>query len=1197
MHLKRLEIFGFKSFGERIGLDFVPGVTAVVGPNGSGKSNVTDAIRWVLGEQSAKTLRGGKMEDVIFSGSESRKPLNFAEVTLILDNSDGRVPLDFQEISVSRRVFRSGDSEYQINRQACRLRDITDLFMDSGLGKEAFSVISQGRVDEILNSKPEDRRSIFEEAAGVLKYKQRRRKAEHKLFETEDNLNRVLDILHELEGRLEPLRIQASAAEDFLAMSGELKTAEIALIAHDLEENRNAREVVRKKHDAAAEKERQASAEAESRDAVLAGLRSEAAALADELDGLHKELAEAVAGTEKWEGRRLVMQERRTNAVRQLERLRADLSEAEAAILSTTGKQAEAERLAAEKKEALSETRKEIRRLQDVAGRPLGETEKRIDELKSVYIERLSEEAAVNNELKHLRMQIDQQKESAERNRSRAEETAGELDKVRRELRRAEEAAGNLQKRLTEAERLDSEREEAERKLAGELADKQEQLYKAYSLQEKLKGRKEALLAMEAEHAGFHTGVKEVLRAAEKGRLQGIEGAVAKLLDVRPEFAKAIETALGGGMQHIVTASESDARRAIAHLKESRKGRATFLPLPVMKPRQVDAQTLARVNGHGEYKGTGDSVVSADSRYSVIVRNLLGNVIIAATLKGANEIAKMAGYRYRVVTLDGDVVNAGGSMTGGGSDRNNPIFMRKAELESVSADLVRLEGSIGNAEQAVRQLKLDKQELSGLRGSAQKQLADLRKEGQAANEQLAELKSAERRLSDRAALFTDEEQGTAGMAGGLSKRLDAAGSRKERLTAELKEISDEIEKLGELYEQGRNERDRMMDRLGELRSEAAVLAEQAAQAAAASDTLQTELRSLGLRAGRLNEEIGWLEGDGSDGLGPEEIEQELAGWKKRRKEAEQAVAGAVNRRAALEGRINLEQTRYKQASAAQAEHARISRETELRAGRLDYEFETLSETLIESYGLEEAPAAEFPFPEGLDAESARRKVRLLKQSIDELGPVNTGAIDEFAAVSERHQFLSDQRSDLLEAKETLEETIGEMDAEVTERFGSTFHAVNRQFGIVFRELFGGGRTELVLTNPDDLLTTGIDIVACPPGKKLQNLSLLSGGERALTAIALLFAILKVRPVPFCVLDEVEAALDEANVLRYSNYLKKFSDETQFIVITHRKGTMEGADVLYGITMQESGISKPVSVKLTEGDGVEYEEPVPAGGAG
>ncbi|MET3575263.1 chromosome segregation protein SMC [Bhargavaea ullalensis] len=1197
MYLKRLEIFGFKSFGERIGLDFVPGVTAVVGPNGSGKSNVTDAIRWVLGEQSAKTLRGGKMEDVIFSGSDSRKPLNFAEVSLILDNSDGRVPLDFQEISVSRRVFRSGDSEYQINRQPCRLRDITDLFMDSGLGKDAFSVISQGRVDEILNSKPEDRRAIFEEAAGVLKYKQRRRKAEHKLFETEDNLNRVLDILHELEARLEPLRIQASAAEDFLAMGSELKAAETALIAHDLEENRKQRKTARAVLREAAEKEKSAAAEAEKREAALNGLRSESAALADELDGLHQALSEAVENTEKWEGRKLVMQERRTNAVRQLERLQGDLSETEASIRSAHKKKADAERNAAEKKAALSGSRKEIRRLQEVAGRPLGETEERIEELKALYIERLSEEAAVNNERKHLRMQADQQKLSAERNRSRAEETAAELKDVRARLEEAKKLARKLREQLDEAAGADSEREEAERSLAVELAEKQEKLYKAYSLQEKLKGRKEALLAMEAEHAGFHSGVKEVLRAADSGRLPGIEGAVAKLIDVRPEFAKAIETALGGGMQHIVAASEADARRAIAFLKESRKGRATFLPLPVMKPRQIDSPTLSRVSGHADFAGTGDSVATAQDRYAVIVRNLLGNVILAASLKGANEIAKMAGYRYRVVTLDGDVVNAGGSMTGGGSERNNPIFMRKAELESTSADLDRLEASIRKAEQSVGQLKEKKQEISGLRNAARGRLAELRAEEQSAGEQLAELKSSERRLADRAALFTDEEQGTAGLAGGLSERLEAAEKRKAELAGELRDISDEIEKLGELYEQGRNERDRMMDRLGELRSEAAVLSEQAVQASAAASALQSELEALDLRANRLREEIGWLEGDGSHGPGPDEIERELSEWKTRRAAAEQAVADAVNRRAALERKTSLEQTRFKEASSAQAEHARSVREAELRAGRLDYEFETLSEILQEAYGLDEAPVADFPFPEGLDADSARRKVRLLKQSIDELGPVNTGAIEEFAAVSERHGFLSDQRSDLLEAKGTLEETIGEMDAEVTERFSSTFHAVNRQFGTVFGELFGGGRTELVLTNPDDMLTTGIDIVACPPGKKLQNLSLLSGGERALTAIALLFAILKVRPVPFCVLDEVEAALDEANVLRYSQYLKKFSDETQFIVITHRKGTMEGADVLYGITMQESGISKPVSVKLTEGDGVEYEEPVPAGGAG
>lgn len=1195
MYLKRLEIMGFKSFGERIGLDFVPGVTAVVGPNGSGKSNITDAIRWVLGEQSAKTLRGGKMEDVIFSGSDSRKALNFAEVTLVLDNSDGRVALDFSEISITRRVFRSGDSEYQINRQDCRLRDIVDLFMDSGLGKEAFSVISQGRVDEILNSKPEDRRAIFEEAAGVLKYKQRRRKAEHKLFETADNLNRVLDILHELDGRLGPLRIQASAAKDYLAMSGELNEIGTALLAHDIRNNEDQLEEVRQGLEKAAGLEQAATEEAGRHEAELGRLRGEAEKLAEKLDGLHTDLADAGVNVEKWEGRRQVLSERKTNAERQLERLREDLTETEQATDRLRLRKKQAVHDAAGKKTALKEARSEIRRLQDIMDRPLDETASRIEELKSAYIELLNSEAAVKNELKHLEQQLAFQAESAERNRTRAGEARAEWETASAELKKAEAELEDLKKRLSAVRNEESEQATARERTSSELNDKQEQLYKAYNLLEKLKGRREALVAMEAEFAGFHTGVREVLRAAEKKRLSGIEGAVASLVHVKKEFSKAAETALGAAAQNIVTVTEADARHAIGYLKESRKGRATFLPLAVMKPRRVDASALTQASSHKDFAGTGDSVVTADEKYMPIVQNLLGNVLISRTLKGANEIARLTGHRYRIVTLDGDVVNPGGSMTGGGSDRGNPIFMRKAELEQVTEDAARLDKSIGNAEQAIASLK---QRLAGETAA----LEQVREQREMLSEtevalvgRTAELKAAERRLADRLAIFGDEESGTSVLASGIRERIREAEEQQAELKNELSRTSMEIEELTGLYEQGRTERDRMNNRLGELRQNAAVLGEQLAQAEAAAASVEEELAGRLQRAERLREEMEWTAG-GDAGAGPEEAEKELQEWKARKAALENELASALERRESLQQSIASAEARFRRAAETRSGHSAAVREAELLEGRITYELEALRNALEDDYGIAELPEGGIPFPDQTGPEEARKKVRLLKQSIEELGPVNTASIGEFEAVSERHAFLTEQRNDLLEAKDTLESAIDEMDTEVTERFSSTFHAVSRQFGVVFKELFGGGRTELVLTDPDDMLRTGVDIVACPPGKKLQNLSLLSGGERALTAIALLFAILKVRPVPFCVLDEVEAALDEANVLRYSDYLKKFSNETQFIVITHRKGTMEGADVLYGITMQESGISKPVSVRLTESE-VEYEEPVPTVGSG
>lgn len=1180
MFLKRLEIVGFKSFADRIGIDFVPGVTAVVGPNGSGKSNVTDAIRWVLGEQSAKSLRGSKMEDVIFAGSDSRRPLNFAEVTLVLDNSDSRIPIDFSEISVTRRVFRSGDSEYLLNKQSCRLKDITDLFMDSGLGKEAFSIISQGRVDEILNSRAEDRRTIFEEAAGVLKYKQRKKKAEHKLFETDDNLNRVLDILRELDDRLEPLKMQASAASDFLSMSSELKEIEIALLGQDGQRLSQELLLVLEEMKIHRNNENEFATKISSKEEELSEIRKLLTTIDQTIEQAQGALIEVSSEVERWEGRKLLLAEKRQNADEKLQSLSTNKKEEELKLTQYSNRIEGDRKLLEERQTQLTSIRKEMRDIEDLLKRSASEIEMEIEEQKSIYIERLNEEATVRNELKHIEQQMVQQHEASKRMSSRSTEVYEELQRIRVKRTEKEQELADIQEHLhNKLEEFQVNQKQLEGKKAS-LDEKQEMLYKAYQLQHQLKGRKDTLEELEADFSGFYTGVKEVLLAREKGELHGIDGAVAELVKVEGEYAKALETALGASLQHIITDTDDSARTAINWLKAKRVGRATFLPRTTMKSRKIHSSSLLAIQSHPSFINTADELVTAEPKYREIVENLLGNVLVAKELKGATQIAKTCGYRYRVVTMDGDVVNAGGSLTGGAVKQQSSLFSRKAELEQLTVKLTSLEGTILSAESAVSELKASVSELTTKITSLRTEGEHLRKSEMDITSELRELASEEKSLKDRVSLFESEKSDASGVQSSLEDRKKTAEKRQSELKIELAQINHSIERLTLLKNESQAKRDEMTETYAELRSKAAVLQEQVSNLKQQIIQFEQEQSEIETRLERITQEMDWFKnGEGANGPTEEEISSAILKWQSEKDRLTNKIADSKNERTKEQDRLESTEMKLKELQQIHKIHADALRASEIKLNRLEVERSTLEAKLEETYELSIEEAAEYPL--SLPDDVARRTVKLLKQSIEELGPVNVASIDEYERVFERHAFLTEQREDLLEAKETLYQTISEMDEEMTTRFGETFYAVKREFQSVFRQLFGGGHADLVLTDPELLLETGVEIIASPPGKKLQNMSLLSGGERALTAIALLFAILNIRPVPFVILDEVEAALDEANVLRYSNYLKKFSTETQFIVITHRKGTMEGADVLYGITMQESGISKLVSVKLTE----------------
>lgn len=1182
MFLKRLDVVGFKSFAEKISIDFVPGVTAVVGPNGSGKSNVTDAVRWVLGEQSAKSLRGAKMEDIIFSGSDTRKALNFAEVSLTLDNETNSLPIDFHEVSVTRRVYRSGESEFFINNQGCRLKDIIDLFMDSGLGREAFSIISQGKVEEILSSKAEERRVIFEEAAGVLKYKTRKRKAESKLTETQDNLNRVHDILHELEGQVEPLKIQSSLAKEFLAKKDELEQIEVALTVFEIEELYEKWEKLSQELEKHNEMEQQMAGQLHDREAHLKKLRDSLATLETSINGLQEILLNASEELEKLEGRKEVLKERKKNAAQNKSQLEKAIVEGEAAVERLSlQKERETEILNALNLEVkgISET---LHEKQKSLGLFNSDIEAMIEAKKSDYIEWLNKQASAKNEKQYLLQQLTQQEHKNAKLDMENEKFLTERMDITAKKMEYSKLMDNMTKQLEEHVTY-FRNQQNKLNAAKDTYQKQETtLYKAYQFLQQAKSRKELLEEMEDDYAGFFQGVKEVLKAKET--LPGIEGAVAELIKVPKEYETAIETALGGAMQHVVVEREEHAREAISFLKKNRYGRATFLPLSVIKAREISANQLSMLKSHSAFVGTGSSLIQYDDRHAAIAENLLGTVMITTDLKGANDLAKMMQHRFRFVTLEGDIVNPGGSMTGGAlKQKTTSLLSRKTELEELQQKLAAMEAKTNQLEKQVKQLKVDvgvqEQTLEQTRKTGER----LRLQEQTLKGELREVELQERNVNERLHLYDLDKNSYLEEQQQKTARLEELEELLDSCKSEIEGLDRLISEMTEQKQSQQSSKESLAEETNELRVMLASKRGQLQNQKEKMERIESDLSKETSRLAENKDDLGLLTNEMTDSSSGEESLEDMAQQKLLDKNgAIEGITIKKQEKNELLKEVESLELSLKEENRLYRGIVEVMKDEEVKLTRLDVELENRLDHLREEYTLSFEGAKE-QYPLMMPSEEAQKRVKLIKLAIEELGTVNLGAIDEYARVAERYEFLLSQKEDLQQAKDTLFQVIDEMDDEMKRRFADTFYSIREEFEQVFKALFGGGRAELKLTNPDDLLNTGVDIIAQPPGKKLQNLSLLSGGERALTAIALLFSILKVRPVPFCILDEVEAALDEANVVRFSQFLRKFSRETQFIVITHRKGTMEEADVLYGITMQESGVSKLVSVRMEESE--------------
>lgn len=1181
MFLKRIELAGFKSFADKTEMEFVRGITAVVGPNGSGKSNISDGIRWVLGEQSAKSLRGGKMEDIIFAGSDARKAVNYGEVSLTLDNEDQALPLDFGEVTVTRRVHRSGDSEYFINRQSCRLRDITELFMDTGIGKEAYSIIGQGRIEEILSTRSEDRRGIFEEASGIVKYKSRKKDAVRKLDDTEQNLLRIHDLVSELEDQIGPLKEQSEKAIHYKELRGELKSKEISMYVHQIEQIHTSWSDATSKLALLQQEQLQLSTVVSRHDAMLESDRNELRQLEEQVERLQSDLLQYSEATEKSEGYGELLKERTRNLEANREQLILSLSTSES---RHSERKSELD-LLNEKLSALTVELDELRERLSVEEAKLigvtgGISQEQEESLKGGLLELMNQMAQARNEIRYT----DQQKEALERRVTRVSDESGKWEAQKAELeQRKKGLEASVQKLGQEISSLrsgyiqGSEKYQALQKL---LEESQGTVRKWEQKREAQISRRDTMKEMQDDFDGFMLGVKEVLKAARKETLYGVHGAVAELIRVPEHLEQAMETALGASMQHIVMENESVSRQAISFLKQRQLGRATFLPMDVIRPRQIGAGERQIAEGAEGFVGIGADLVQYDERYAGIVGSLLGNVVIARTLEDANRIAARCQYRYRVVTLEGDVVNAGGSMTGGSQFKKNANLLgRKRQLDQLDQDIMDTEQQIVRLRQSAVDAKRQLEE-------TQTRLDELRQGGDVkrGEEQQAamELKQLEHELRH------------------VLEQVAASGQEKKGFDQEIKELEASREeallKLAALEEE-------------EKKTHQAIHAAEFVRKAneSAKEQLQGELTNLKVREGKLDQECFSLEeqlrrlrGD-YDTLGKDSRqnktllasieadlltnEQEsvkqienLNQYRLKKEEASQQLEFKRAARSSLSKKLEVAENETKEQRIQLKSVEEQLRQTEIGVNRLDVELENVLKKLSDAYELSyELAKQRYPIPE--DIEGTQAEVQRLKRGISALGEVNLGAIEEYQRVHERYTFLDEQKSDLVEAKTTLYQVIREMDDEMSKRFKATFDAIRREFGTVFSKLFGGGRADLVLLDSERMLETGIDIVAQPPGKKLQNLQLLSGGERALTAMALLFAILHVKPVPFCVLDEVEAALDESNVVRFAQYLREFSEQTQFIVVTHRKGTMEEADVLYGVTMEEGGVSKLVSVKL------------------
>nr|WP_306290331.1 chromosome segregation protein SMC [Pseudoflavonifractor phocaeensis] len=1181
MYLKALEIQGFKSFPDKTVLTFGEDITAIVGPNGSGKSNISDAIRWVMGEQSTKALRGGKMEDVIFGGTAKRKQLGFAEVSLVLDNAEHIFPMEESEVMVTRRYYRSGESEYYINRRSVRLKDVNELFMDTGLGREGYSIIGQGKIDEILSVKSADRREVFEEAAGISRFRHRKEEAERKLERTEENLVRINDKIDELELQVEPLRIQSEKARKFLILRDELRGLEISVWLEQLEKIRAGSIKVLSDFENAVRQKAEARAQVEALYAAAEGYAAKMREKDMEAEGIRFEMMQRDADANGLENAVAVLKTNIQNNLENGDRLQRELEAQEGRAGSITG-QIEDRRKRLEgivrETEALRAQLRERQRSAEDASRNAGALAAEMEVLRqkeAVETASAAEARALLSALAAAAQELMDRDEAVRQELAAGEGRLAETEKegktASEELNQAREDRDSL-KNVINGYTL---RLESRRKKAREAEEKHVKLQMEESA---LASRIHMLTEMEKLYEGYSKAVKLVMGEAERGQLRGVHGPVAGLIHVPDQYAVAIEIALGSAMQNVVVEREEDGKNAIQYLKRRDAGRATFLPLTSIRPSEFRDRGVANEAG---FVGMGDQLIEFDGKYGRVFSSLLGRTVIAEDMDKAIAIARKYGSRFKIVTLDGQVLNPGGSMTGGSVSRSAGILSRANELERLNVQIVGVRESLHQARRALEETTREVAAAQYEMETAQAQqrahedailtleercshygvlLADLRRQR---DDQKTELEQLQKRAAQ-----TEQDTGNArrriealeGAAAALRAEAEGKAQGQSRFQEKAGEIGAEIAEFNMRLASLDAERmasEKALDELEGLRRDMAGDREERYQL----------IEDLKKRNGELSAQI-------------LEKETALQTIREENRERNEAIRRINQEKLDLEAERNRADKDSRDKNAELLSMEREVSVLEQKKVTAALEEKQILDKLWETYELSHE-AARAQRVELESVPKAQRRIGELKRSITGLGNINLDAIDEFQRVNERYTYLRDQRDDVQKSKRELENIIADITAEMKTIFSEQFAVINQAFGETFAELFGGGKATLELEDPEDILNCGIEIKVQPPGKALKIITLLSGGEKAFVAIALYFAILKVRPTPFCVMDEIEAALDDVNVARYAHYLRSMSGRTQFIVITHRRGTMEEADVLYGVTMQEQGVTRILTINLND----------------
>lgn len=1188
MYLKSLEIQGFKSFADKIILHFNKGQTSVVGPNGSGKSNIADAVRWVLGEQSAKTLRGSKMEDVIFAGTQHRKPVGFAAVTITIDNSDKILPVDYTEVTVSRRMYRSGESEYSLNKTQCRLKDIQELFMNTGVGREGYSIIGQGRIDEILSTKSDERRLVFEEAAGITKYKARKKESERKLETTKQNLVRINDILIELESQLEPLAQQAETARRYINLSNELKGIEVSLFLDTIDK-------LKTKLDEVDDQTRTIREQIDEENRRIENIKNKNRSKNERLEFLKSEMEEFRSFVhnfdseiEKNEGHIRLCEEKinhltannenfgndinsikeRMSALeldidkkkkrlaqmsRDEERFAELLAEAEGILAGIVARLDEGERLVEEAKQAIMDK-------QD----SLSDSKIRLNNLKNDTENYQQLKSRLLEDIRQSTLEVDRESMKKEDLDASLRKTREEINLSKNKLNESEHKKGEIQKALNEKK------------------SKQENMNRTYNT---LESRYRVLLDMEESMEGYSHSVKAIKKACQENKSfgQGIHGPVAQLITVEQRFETAVEISLGASLQNIVTDDEFSAKRAIEHLKRNNLGRATFLPKSAIKPRTLDQSQFARLRQMSGFEGIASDKVKCDKQFSGILLNLLGRTVIVDNMDSGIQMARQFEYSFRIVTLDGEIINAGGSMTGGSTgsrvssiiSRNRVIKENEVELKRISSQLKKIDDEIKTTEIEFGSICIEHEQ-------EQKVLSDLELVRLRDENHVAAIFENVRKITAKMDMLKQQNDEIEGQIKEVKSESDKESVKAKAIEEEIQLLKDKVQTHQIKNKDEQQKRDELHTDINDYRvsvnsiieSKQSVLEqidmfiqEKNSNTANIAKREEDKKRNI-MRIGELQDEI-------------QGVLKKNVGLKEEKTGCELKAEGLAEERRVLEEELSGMLDRVTEHNSTIVTLQEGQGRIEAKKAKMESELETFQNRLWDEYGLTYGNALEIKC-EISNVKATQSRINDIKSEIREIGPVNVAAIEDYSKTKERYGFMKVQHEDLTKSEEKLRRVIQEITSVMKKQFVAQFEIINKNFSMVFKELFEGGFAQVRLADEENVLDSGIDIIVQPPGKKLQNMMLLSGGERAMVAIALIFAILRIRPAPFYILDEIEASLDDSNVYKFAEYLARYTDTLQFIVITHRKGTMEAADILYGVTMEEHGISKVVSLRMDDG---------------